>query len=167
MKVSLTKFISNALLSLTYMSASALASHHNSQKLDIFETVVADPSLTTLVTAIRAARLEGTLKGKGPFTLFAPSNAAFVELSEGTLGDLLNVENKQKLAAILTYHVVAGKMTAADVVKLNKAKTVQGDDIVIDNSDGVKINNATVIKTDIMTSNGVVHIIDRVILPEI
>lgn len=89
------------------MSASALASHHNSHRLDIFETVVADPSLTTLVTAIKAARLEGTLKGKGPFTLFAPSNAAFVELSEGTLGDLLNVENKQKRFKVTTLLSIA------------------------------------------------------------
>lgn len=166
MKVSLTTFISIVLLTLTFISASALASHHNSPRLDIFETVATEPSLNTLVTAIKAARLVETLKGKGPFTLFAPSNTAFVNLSEGTLGDLLSVKNKQKLAAILTYHVVAGKMTAADMLKLTKAKTVQGDDIAIDNSDGIKVNNAIVIKTDIMTSNGVIHIIDKVMLPE-
>ena len=166
MKVSLTKYISIVLITLIFSSAKALASHHNSTRLDIFEAISAEPSLNTLVTAIKAARLVETLQGKGPFTLFAPSNTAFVNLSEGTLGDLLSVKNKQKLAAILTYHVVAGKMTAVDMVKSSKAKTVQGDDIVINNSDGIKVNNAIVIKTDIMTSNGEIHIIDRVMLPE-
>ncbi|MFT5816005.1 MAG: putative surface protein with fasciclin (FAS1) repeats [Psychroserpens sp.] len=166
MNVSFTKYISIAVLSLIFVSASSLATQHHSQRLDIFETAVADPSLTTLVTAIKAARLVDTLKGKGPFTLFAPSNGAFVKISEGTIGDLLRVENKEKLVATLTYHVVAGKLMAADLVKLNKAKTVQGGEIVIDTSDGVKINNATVIKTDIMTSNGVIHIIDTVVLPD-
>ncbi len=166
MNVSFNKCISIAVLSLIFVSAGTLATQHHSQRLDIFETAVADPSLTTLVTAIKAARLVDTLKGKGPFTLFAPSNGAFVKISEGTIGDLLRVENKEKLVATLTYHVVAGKVMAADVVKLSKATTVQGSDIMIDTSDGVKVNNANVTQTDLHTKNGVIHVIDTVILPE-
>jgi uncharacterized surface protein with fasciclin (FAS1) repeats len=165
MKGFLTKCISVAVLSLNFVTASAMATHHESEKLDMVETVLSNPSFTTLVTAIKAAGLVETLKGEGPFTVFAPTNHAFVKLSAGTLGDLLDIESKEKLAATLTYHVLAGKLMAADIVKLNKVKTVQGNYIVIDTTDDVKVNNANVIQTDIVTSNGVIHIIDAVMLP--
>jgi uncharacterized surface protein with fasciclin (FAS1) repeats len=165
MKVFLTKCIAVAVLTLTFVTASAVAMHHKSEKLDIIETALNNPSLTTLVTAIKAAELVETLKGEGPFTVFAPANTAFVKLSAGTLGDLLDIESKEKLVATLTYHVLAGKLMAADITKLNKAKTVQGNYLVIDTSDGIKVNNAAVIQTDIVTSNGVIHIIDAVVLP--
>jgi uncharacterized surface protein with fasciclin (FAS1) repeats len=166
MKGFLTKCISVALLSLTFVTASAMATHHESEKLDMMETVLSNPSFTTLVTAIKAAGLVDTLKGEGPFTLFAPTNDAFVKLSASTLGDLLDIESQDKLTDILTYHILEGKLMAADVEKLNKAKTVQDNYIAIDTSDGLKINNATVIQTDIMTSNGVIHIIDTVMFPK-
>jgi uncharacterized surface protein with fasciclin (FAS1) repeats len=118
------------------------------------------------VAAIKAAGLVETLQGEGPFTVFAPTNAAFEKLPEGTLEDLLKPENKDKLVAILTYHVVAGNVMAADVVKLTKATTVQGSDIMIDTSDGVKVNDATVTQTDLKTKNGVIHVIDTVIIPK-
>jgi uncharacterized surface protein with fasciclin (FAS1) repeats len=165
MKVFLTKCIAVAVLTLTFVTASAAVTHHKSEKLDIIETALNNPSLTTLVTAIKAAELVETLKGEGPFTVFAPANTAFVKLSAGTLGDLLDIESKEKLVATLTYHVLAGKLMAADITKLNKAKTVQGNYLVIDTSDGIKVNNAAVIQTDIVTSNGVIHIIDAVVLP--
>lgn len=166
MQVSLKSFITIAVLSLSLVTASALAMHHKSDKKDIVDTALSDPSFTTLVTALKAAGLVDTLKSKGPFTVFAPTNEAFAKLPEGTLGDLLKVENKDKLVAVLTYHVVAGQVLAADVVKLNKAKTVQGSEVTIDTSNGVKVDNANVIKTDIKTSNGVIHVIDSVILPK-
>jgi uncharacterized surface protein with fasciclin (FAS1) repeats len=115
---------------------------------------------------VKAAGLVETLQGKGPFTVFAPTNDAFAKLPAGTVEDLLKPENKDKLVAILTYHVVAGKVMAADVVKLSNATTVQGSDIMIDTSDGVKVNNATVVQTDLETKNGVIHVIDTVIIPE-
>ena len=164
MKISITKFVSIAALSLTLLSASALAMHHKSAKLDIVETAASNPAFSTLVAAVKAAGLVETLQGKGPFTVFAPTNAAFAKLPAGTVDDLLKPENKDKLVAILTYHVVAGKVMAADVVKLTKATTVQGSDIMIDTSDGVKVNNATVTQTDLKTKNGVIHVIDTVII---
>ncbi|MFT6806565.1 MAG: putative surface protein with fasciclin (FAS1) repeats [Glaciecola sp.] len=117
------------------------------------------------MAAVKAAGLVETLQGEGPFTVFAPTNAAFEKLPAGTVEDLLKPENKDKLVAILTYHVVAGNVMAADVVKLTKATTVQGSDITIDTSDGVKVNNATVTQTDLKTKNGVIHVIDTVIMP--
>ncbi|MFO0915359.1 MAG: fasciclin domain-containing protein [Pirellulales bacterium] len=132
---------------------------------DIVDTAVAAGSFKTLVAAVKAADLVDTLKGKGPFTVFAPTDEAFAKLPKGTVEDLLKPENKEKLQAILTYHVVAGDVRAADVVKLKEAKTVQGGTVKIDTSKGVKINDATVIKTDIATSNGVIHVIDTVLLP--
>ena len=161
----LTKFISVTVLSLTFVTATAMATQHESEKLDIVETVLSNPSFTTLVTAIKAAGLVDPLKGKGPFTVFAPTNAAFVKLSAGTLGDLLDIESIEELTAVLNYHVVAGKLMAVDILKLNKATTLQGNDIVIDTSDGFKINNANVIQMDTMTSNGVIHVIDTVMFP--
>ena len=166
MKVFITKFVSIAVLSLSLLTTSAFAMHHKSSKLDIVETAASNPAFSTLVAAIKAAGLVETLQGEGPFTVFAPTNAAFAKLPAGTVEDLLKPENKDKLVAILTYHVVAGNVMAADVVKLTKATTVQGSDIMIDTSDGVKVNNATVTQTDLKTKNGVIHVIDTVIMPK-
>jgi uncharacterized surface protein with fasciclin (FAS1) repeats len=134
---------------------------------DIVDTAVAAGDFKTLATALKAADLVDTLKGKGPFTVFAPTDAAFGKLPKGTLDDLLKPENKKKLTDILTYHVVPGKVMAADVVKLSKAKTVQGSEMKITVTDGkVKVDDANVVKTDIECSNGVIHVIDAVILPK-
>ena len=133
---------------------------------DIVDTAVAG-KFNTLVAAVKAAGLVDTLKGPGPFTVFAPTDEAFAKLPAGTLESLLKPENKAKLQSILTYHVVSGKVMAADVVKLSSAKTVEGGSVTIKtSSSGVMVNNATVIKTDIATSNGVIHVIDTVLLPE-
>ena len=133
---------------------------------DIVDTAVAADDFNTLVAAVKAADLVETLKGDGPFTVFAPTDAAFEALPKGTLESLLKPENKKKLAAILTYHVVAGKVTAADVVKLKEAATVQGSKVKIKVKGGkVKVENANVVKTDILCKNGVIHVIDAVILP--
>jgi len=136
---------------------------------DIVETAVAAGNFKTLVSAVTAAGLVDTLKGKGPFTVFAPTDDAFSKLPKGTVDGLL--KDIPKLKAVLTYHVVPGKVMAADVVKLKTAKTVQGQDIKIDASKwhlhkNVKINDANVIKADINTDNGVIHVIDKVILPK-
>ena len=137
-----------------------------SHQHDIVDTAVKAGSFKTLAAALTAADLVETLKGEGPFTVFAPTDEAFAKLPEGTLEDLLKPENKEKLASILTYHVVAGKVMAADVVKLEKAKTVQGPEVDIEVKDGkVKVDDANVVKTDIECTNGVIHVIDAVILP--
>jgi uncharacterized surface protein with fasciclin (FAS1) repeats len=133
---------------------------------DIVDTAAGNPDFKTLVAAVKAADLVDTLKGKGPFTVFAPTDEAFAKLPKGTVETLLKPENKKKLQAVLTYHVVAGDVRAADVVKLKSAKTVQGQEVKIDASKGVKVNDATVTKTDIVCSNGVIHVIDTVILPK-
>ena len=134
---------------------------------DIVDTAVSAGSFNTLVAAVKAAGLVDTLKGDGPFTVFAPTDDAFKKLPAGTVEDLLKPENKAKLQAVLTYHVVSGKVMASDVVKLNKATTVQGQDVKIAvKGDKVHVNNANVVKTDIGTSNGVIHVIDTVILPK-
>ena len=135
-------------------------------KMDIVDTAVNAGSFKTLAAALQAAGLVDTLKGKGPFTVFAPTDEAFAKLPAGTVETLLKPENKAKLTAILTYHVVSGNVKAADVVKLTSAKTVQGQTVAIDATDGVKINNAKVVKADIETSNGVIHVIDTVLLPK-
>ena len=133
---------------------------------DIVDTAVAAGSFKTLVAAVKAADLVGTLKGAGPFTVFAPTDAAFAQFPAAVIQDLLKPENKVKLQGILTYHVVAGKVLAADVVNLKTAKTVQGQDLKIDTTDGVKVDDANVVKTDIQCSNGVIHVIDAVVLPK-
>ena len=133
---------------------------------DIVDTAVSAGNFKTLATALQAAGLVGTLKGQGPFTVFAPTNEAFAKLPAGTVEDLLKPENKDKLVAILTYHVVAGKVVAADVVTLTEATTLEGSTVVISASEaGVKINGANVIATDIEASNGVIHVIDTVLIP--
>jgi uncharacterized surface protein with fasciclin (FAS1) repeats len=134
---------------------------------DIVDTAVAAGSFTTLAAALTAADLVTTLKGPGPFTVFAPTDAAFAKLPPATVADLLKPENKAMLQAVLTYHVVAGKVLAADVVKLTKATTVQGQDVSITASGAtVKVNDSTVTTTDILASNGVIHVVDTVLLPK-
>lgn len=134
---------------------------------DIVDTAVAAGSFKTLAAALKAADLVDTLKGKGPFTVFAPTDEAFAKLPAGTLEMLLKPENKEKLVKILTYHVVSGKVMAAEVVKVNSAKTVQGSEVKITVTDGkVKVDDANVTKTDIECSNGVIHVIDAVIMPK-
>jgi len=134
---------------------------------DIVDTAVAAGDFKTLAAALQAAGLVETLKGAGPFTVFAPTDEAFAKLPEGTVADLLKPENKQKLVSILTYHVVAGKVMAKQVVKLHEAKTVDGQDVKIMVDGGkVMVNNSNVVKTDIVCSNGVIHVIDTVLLPQ-
>jgi uncharacterized surface protein with fasciclin (FAS1) repeats len=134
---------------------------------DIVDTAVAAGGFNTLATALKAAGLVETLKGPGPFTVFAPTDEAFAKLPAGTLESLLKPENKAKLAGILTYHVVPGKVMAADVVKLTGAKTVNGQSVKIAVKDGkVTVDGANVVKTDVAASNGVIHVIDAVILPK-
>src|SRR5579863_3633302 len=131
---------------------------------DLVDTAVAG-KFNTLVAAVKAAGLVDTLKGPGPFTVFAPTDEAFARLPPGTLESLLKPENKAKLQSILTYHVVAGNVLAKDVVKIHSAKTMEGQSITIQAAnDGVMVDGAHVIKTDIVTSNGVIHVIDSVIL---
>jgi len=132
---------------------------------DIVAVASSAGSFNTLVAAVKAAGLVETLQGTGPFTVFAPTDEAFAKLPKGTVEDLLKPENKQKLIAILTYHVVAGKVMAADV-KTMKAKTVNGKELDVKVANGaVTVDNAKVIKTDVAASNGVIHVIDTVLLP--
>lgn len=133
-------------------------------QLDVIDTAIAAGSFKTLATALEAGELVEALKGKGPFTVFAPTDEAFGKLPKGTLDALL--KDKQKLRAILTYHVVPGKVTAADVVKLDSAKTLQGQSLKINTKKGVKVNNAKVVQADVSASNGVIHVIDTVLLPK-
>ena len=136
------------------------------EKKDIVDTAVGAGSFKTLVAAVKAADLVDTLKGKGPFTVFAPTDEAFAKLPAGTVESLLKPENKNKLVAILTYHVVAGKVMAKDVVNLTEAKTVQGSSVKIAVKEGkVSVDGANVVKTDIETSNGVIHVIGKVLSP--
>ncbi len=154
------------LLGLMALSFNIHAGHHGMKK-DIVDVAASNDDFSTLVAAVQAAGLVDTLKGEGPFTVFAPTNEAFAKLPDGTVEMLLKPENKDKLVAILTYHVVAGKVMAADVVKLSEAKTVQGGTVMIKVMDGtVMVDNATVTATDIKASNGVIHVIDTVIMPE-
>jgi uncharacterized surface protein with fasciclin (FAS1) repeats len=133
---------------------------------DIVETAVAAGSFTTLAKALQAAGLVDTLKGNGPFTVFAPTDEAFAKLPAATLTDLLKPENKDKLKRILTYHVVSGRVPASEVTKIRSAKAVSGDTIAIKASGGaVMVDNARVIKTDVGASNGIIHVIDAVMLP--
>lgn len=133
-------------------------------KPDIVDTAISAGSFNTLVTAVKAAGLVGTLKGNGPYTVFAPTDEAFAKVPKDVLNELF--ADKAALRKVLLYHVVSGKVPAGQVVKLNSAKTAQGTNVMIDTSNGVKVNNANVIKTDIMTSNGIIHVIDTVLLPK-
>lgn len=140
--------------------------HETKVDADIVELAASQDMLSTLVAAVKAAGLVETLKGDGPFTVFAPTNEAFAKLPKGTVEDLLKPENKAKLAKILSYHVVSGKVLSGDLKNGQMAKTVEGSDVKVTMMDGkVMINNANVIKADVMADNGVVHIIDTVIMP--
>lgn len=132
---------------------------------DIVDTAIEAGSFTTLVAAVEAAGLVDTLKGEGPFTVFAPTDDAFAALPDGTVEDLLKPENKDKLTAILTYHVVPGKVMSTDLSDGMKAATVQGEEVTITTADGVKVDKANVVSADIEASNGVIHVIDAVIMP--
>lgn len=153
-------------LTLALLALSLSASAGSMGPKDIVDTAVAAGNFRTLATALKAAGLVDTLKGPGPFTVFAPTDEAFAKLPAGTLEELLKPENHDKLVSILTYHVVAGKVPAKDVVKLHEAKTVNGQNVKIMAEGGkVMVDNANVVKTDIQCSNGVIHVIDSVILP--
>jgi uncharacterized surface protein with fasciclin (FAS1) repeats len=153
---------SAVLLTLSFSSGAFAA-----PRKDIVDTAAGAGDFKTLATALQAAGLVDTLKGPGPFTVFAPTDEAFAKLPAGTLEDLLKPENKRKLISILTYHVVAGRVLAKDVVKLHEAKTLNGQEVKIRVEDGkVKVDNATVVKTDIECTNGVIHVIDSVLLPQ-
>ena len=156
------------MLSLTTLVAAPVIAHdHGGKQSDIVDTAVAAGSFTTLAAALQAADLVDTLKGEGPFTVFAPTDEAFARLPAGTVESLLKPENKAQLVAVLTYHVVPGKVKAADVVKLTSAKTVNGQSVTITVTDGaVSVDGAKVTATDIAASNGVSHVIDSVILPK-
>ncbi|NVO65858.1 fasciclin domain-containing protein [Methanofollis tationis] len=130
----------------------------------IVETAIETGEFTTLVKAVQAADLVNTLNSPGPFTVFAPNDAAFAKLPKGTVEEL--VKDKERLKSVLTYHVVAGKYMAADVMKMKSAKTVQGGELMFDTKAGVKVNNAQVIKPDVLCSNGVCHVIDAVLMPK-
>ncbi|MBE9005409.1 fasciclin domain-containing protein [Fortiea sp. LEGE XX443] len=130
---------------------------------DIIDTAVKAGSFNTLVAAIKAANLVDTLKGAGPFTVFAPTDEAFAKLPEGTVDTLL--KDIPKLKKILTYHVVSGKVLSGEVVKLKSATTIEGSDVKIDASNGVKVNDATVATADVAADNGVIHVIDTVLIP--
>ncbi len=133
---------------------------------DIVEVATSAGSFTTLVTALKAAGLVETLQGKGPFTVFAPTDEAFAKLPAATLEDLLKPENKEKLKAILTYHVVAGRVMASDVAGISSAETVQGQSLTVSVQNGAPmVDNAKIIQTDIAASNGVIHVIDSVVIP--
>ena len=145
----------------TGVAAPALAAD-----MDIVDTAVSNGKFTTLVAAVQAAGLAETLKGPGPFTVFAPTDEAFAALPAGAVTDLLKPENKAKLAAILTYHVVPGKVTSADIAgKAMDVKTVQGSSLKVDAMQGVTVDEAKVVTADVMASNGVIHVIDKVVMP--
>ena len=155
-----------ALAAMLVMSTDLFAGSYSKEQTDIVDTAVAAGSFNTLAAALEAGDLIGTLKAEGPYTVFAPSDEAFAQLPDGTVEMLLLPENKDKLVEILTYHVVPGKVTAAEVVTLNSATTANGSDLairVVD--DTVFVNDARVVATDIGASNGVIHVVDTVILP--
>jgi uncharacterized surface protein with fasciclin (FAS1) repeats len=149
-------------LTLTLFTATAASA----EEKDIVDTAVGAGQFKTLVAAVKAADLVDTLKGTGPFTVFAPNDEAFDKLPEGTVEDLLKPENKEKLVSILTYHVVPGKIMSGDIKgKETEVKTVQGDKLDVNAKDGVMVDKAKVVKADIVTSNGVIHVIDSVVMP--
>ncbi|MFN3579200.1 MAG: fasciclin domain-containing protein [Pseudomonas sp.] len=150
------------------VAAPAYAGSHGGDKAkadkpDIVDTAIAAGSFSTLVTAVQAADLVDTLKGEGPFTVFAPTDEAFAKIPQADLEALL--ADKDKLTAVLTYHVVVGKVMAADVAGMTSAETVQGSSLTISTTDGVMVDDATVVTTDIKASNGVIHVIDTVLMP--
>ena len=160
--------IRRTFIALTSVAAFSTASMSfaDGHSKDIVDTAVGAGSFTTLVAAVQAAGLVDTLKGEGPFTVFAPTDEAFAALPEGTVESLLLPENKDQLVAILTYHVIAGKVMSTDLTNEMMAPTVQGSDITIMTEGGVTVNGANVVTADIEASNGVIHVIDSVLLPE-
>ena len=153
-------------LILSVLASAVPASAGPAQK-DIVDTAVAAGNFNTLATALQAAGLADALKGNGPFTVFAPTDEAFGKLPPGTVESLLKPENKEKLKAILLYHVVSGDVTAAQVAQLNSAKTINGQNLKLKVDDGtVMVNDAKVVKADVLASNGVIHVIDTVLLPK-
>jgi uncharacterized surface protein with fasciclin (FAS1) repeats len=161
----MTKF--RNFLATTAIVATGFLASAQAYAADIVDTAVAAGNFKTLVAAVQAAGLVDTLKGKGPFTVFAPTDEAFAKLPKGTVEDLLKPENKAKLVAILTYHVLPGKVLSTDIAgKDIQAKTVQGSDLHIVAKTGVKVNDANVVKADIAADNGVIHVIDAVLLPK-
>ena len=162
MKIKILSVITLAI----FLSATALIASSHTKK-DIVDTAVSAGSFNTLVAAVQAADLVDTLKGEGPFTVFAPTDDAFAKLPAGTVEDLLKPENKDKLKAVLTYHVVSGKYMAKDVATMKMADTVNGQSVLISMDAGnVMVDNAKVVQADIECSNGVIHVIDTVILPK-
>lgn len=152
--------------SILMLSLSLFAADKPMAKADIVDTAIASGQFNTLAKALQAAGLVDTLKGKGPFTVFAPTDEAFAKLPAGTVEDLLKPENKEKLVSILTYHVVPGAVSSKKVAGMTSAKTVNGKSLKISAEGGtVKIDNATVTKADIKASNGVIHVIDSVLMP--
>ena len=157
MMARLVKFSAAAIAAMAIVAGAPIA---RAQEKDIVDTAVAAGSFKTLAAALQAAGLVDTLKGKGPFTVFAPTDEAFAKLPKGTVEDLLKPENKAKLTAILTYHVVPGAVTASQVTKLTNAKTVNGQSVKISVTGGnVMVDGARVVKTDIRATNGVIHVI--------
>lgn len=162
---SMKRYLAIAAMALVSISASAGTKETSK---DIVDTAVSAGSFTTLAKALQAADLVETLKGAGPFTVFAPTDEAFAKFSQTSLEQLLKPENKDKLRAVLTYHVAPGRLAAQDVVKLNSLTTVNGQDLrIMAGQSGVKVNNANVTKTDIATSNGIIHVIDQVVIPDL
>ena len=149
------------------LASQAAVAGSNSGKADIVDTAIEAGAFQTLVAAVKAAGLVETLKGDGPFTVFAPTDEAFAKLPAGTVENLLKQENKDQLVAVLTYHVVPGKVMSSDIAgKKLSAETVQGSNVAIDATSGVKVDGASVVTADVETSNGVIHVIDSVILPK-
>jgi len=157
----LKRMVVVAALAVVVAPAAVRAGSHGK---DIVDTAAAAGSFTTLATALEAAGLVDTLKGPGPFTVFAPTDEAFAKIPKADLDAL--IADKARLMKVLTYHVVPGKVMAADVIKLKEARTVEGQMVKIDNASGVKVNGANVVKADVQASNGVIHVIDSVILPQ-
>lgn len=155
-----------ALTAATLLSATAAPALAESGSMDVVDTAVNAEGFETLVAAVEAAGLVETLKGEGPFTVFAPTDEAFAALPEGTVEDLLLPENKDQLTAILTYHVVPGKVMSGDLSDGMTAATVEGSEVTIMTEGGVMVNDATVVQPDIEASNGVIHVIDKVIMPD-
>lgn len=157
-----SRFVAGALL-----AACLVIAPGGARAADIVETAVSAGQFNTLAAALKAAGLVDALKAPGPFTVFAPTDEAFAKLPAGTLDDLLKPQNRDKLRGILTYHVVSGRVPSSEVVKLRSAKTLNGQSVRIRTRDGkVQVDDANVIKTDIETSNGIIHVIDKVILPK-
>ena len=155
-----------SIFALAVTPAPAFADHHAMAKSDIVDTAIAAGSFKILTAAVQAAGLEATLRSEGPFTVFAPTDEAFAKLPAGTVETLLKPENKDQLVSILTYHVLPGKTYSKSLAGQQiEATTVQGTTVAIDGTDGVTVDNATVVKADIKTSNGVIHVIDTVLMP--